>query len=155
MIDRDHVLRVLAECGGRIKGPVGAALRLGITPPTLHYHLKRLGIERPPRPARAPAAAKQPIAARPAVAAVHHIPAAPLLLQLQALRTRARRSLATCPAGPARIELLRAIEVEHKQLLVQLRSVLGETLPQHGLARGPCAPGAMRPAWELASTFCW
>jgi transcriptional regulator of acetoin/glycerol metabolism len=43
---RDHIQRVLAACGGRIKGPGGAAERLGLKPSTLYYRLKQLGIER-------------------------------------------------------------------------------------------------------------
>jgi transcriptional regulator with GAF, ATPase, and Fis domain len=43
---RTHIVRVLEACGGRIKGPGGAAQRLGLKPSTLYYRLKRLGIDR-------------------------------------------------------------------------------------------------------------
>lgn len=43
---RQHILSVLESCGGRIKGPGGAAERLGLKPSTLYYRLKTLGIER-------------------------------------------------------------------------------------------------------------
>ncbi|MEW6753602.1 MAG: sigma 54-interacting transcriptional regulator [Candidatus Latescibacterota bacterium] len=44
---RQYVLRVLEEAGWVIKGPRGAAARLGISPSTLHTQLKRLGLVRP------------------------------------------------------------------------------------------------------------
>ncbi len=44
--ERRLIERVLAASGGRIKGPGGAAERLGIKPGTLYYRLKKLGIER-------------------------------------------------------------------------------------------------------------
>ncbi len=46
-VEREHVLRVLQECGWRIKGKSNAAERLGLHPSTLLHRLKRLGIERP------------------------------------------------------------------------------------------------------------
>ena len=46
-VEREHILRVLQECGWRIKGKSNAAERLGLHPSTLLHRLKRLGIERP------------------------------------------------------------------------------------------------------------
>ncbi len=46
-VERAHILRVLQECGWRIKGKSNAAERLGLHPSTLLHRLKRLGIERP------------------------------------------------------------------------------------------------------------
>ncbi len=47
--NRDHIVRVLEECGWKIKGENNAAERLGMVPSTLRYRMKKLGIERPPR----------------------------------------------------------------------------------------------------------
>ena len=41
---KDHILRVLKECGGQIGGPNGAAARLGLKRTTLQSKLKQLGI---------------------------------------------------------------------------------------------------------------
>ena len=46
-IERAHILRVIEECGGRIKGKANAAARLGLNPSTLRSRMKKLGIERP------------------------------------------------------------------------------------------------------------
>ncbi len=46
-VERAHILRVLQECGWRIKGKSNAAERLGLHPSTLLHRLKRLGIKRP------------------------------------------------------------------------------------------------------------
>ena len=46
-IEREHILRVLEECGWRIKGKSNAAEQLGLHPSTLLHRLKKLGIERP------------------------------------------------------------------------------------------------------------
>jgi transcriptional regulator with GAF, ATPase, and Fis domain len=45
--NRDHVIRVLEECGWKIKGANNAAERLGMKPSTLRYRMKKLDIERP------------------------------------------------------------------------------------------------------------
>lgn len=42
-----EVLRALAEAGGKVAGPGGAAQRLGVPPTTLHSLMKRLGLRRP------------------------------------------------------------------------------------------------------------
>ncbi len=46
-VERAHILRVLQECGWRIKGKSNAAERLGLHPSTLQHRLTKLGIERP------------------------------------------------------------------------------------------------------------
>jgi formate hydrogenlyase transcriptional activator len=46
-IERAHILRVIEECGGRIKGADNAAARLGLNPSTLRSRMKKLGIQRP------------------------------------------------------------------------------------------------------------
>jgi formate hydrogenlyase transcriptional activator len=43
--ERDYILRILKETKGRVAGPQGAAMRLGIKRTTLVSRLKRLGIE--------------------------------------------------------------------------------------------------------------
>ena len=45
--NRENLETALRECGGRIYGPGGAAVRLGIKPTTLASRLKALGIRRP------------------------------------------------------------------------------------------------------------
>ncbi|MGH9253786.1 MAG: sigma-54 interaction domain-containing protein [Vicinamibacterales bacterium] len=45
-IERQHILRVLAGCGWRIEGPVGAARVLGLRPSTLRSRMRKLGIQR-------------------------------------------------------------------------------------------------------------
>jgi formate hydrogenlyase transcriptional activator len=42
--ERDHIIRILKHCKGRISGIDGAAGILGVPPTTLHSKLKRLGI---------------------------------------------------------------------------------------------------------------
>lgn len=44
--EREHILRVLRECKGKIGGSDGAAARLGLIRTTLNSKLKKLGIER-------------------------------------------------------------------------------------------------------------
>ena len=44
--EREHILRVLRECGGQIGGDDGAAARLDLKRTTLNSKLKKLGIER-------------------------------------------------------------------------------------------------------------
>ena len=45
-VERDHIRRVLDNCGWRIKGPGGAAERLGLAPSTLRYRMKKLDISK-------------------------------------------------------------------------------------------------------------
>ena len=44
-VQRTHIVSVLRECGGRVKGKHGAAARLELKPSTLRDRMKRLGIE--------------------------------------------------------------------------------------------------------------
>jgi transcriptional regulator with GAF, ATPase, and Fis domain len=44
--ERDHIVRVLGECGWRVKGAGSAADRLGLKPSTLRSRMKKLGIVR-------------------------------------------------------------------------------------------------------------
>jgi DNA-binding NtrC family response regulator len=44
--ERDHILKVLKYCKGRISGERGAAELLGMPPSTLNSRMKRLGIKR-------------------------------------------------------------------------------------------------------------
>ena len=46
-VEREHVLAVLQQTGWRIRGPRGAAVRLGPPPTTLENRMIRLGIIRP------------------------------------------------------------------------------------------------------------
>jgi formate hydrogenlyase transcriptional activator len=48
-VERTHILRIIEECGGRIKGSDNAADRLGLNPSTLRSRMKKLGIEHPYR----------------------------------------------------------------------------------------------------------
>ena len=48
-VERAHILQVIEECGGHIKGRNNAAARLGLHPSTLRSRMKKLGIERPRR----------------------------------------------------------------------------------------------------------
>jgi DNA-binding NtrC family response regulator len=45
--DRAHILQVCQATGWKIKGPDGAARRLGLNPGTLYARMKKLGIRRP------------------------------------------------------------------------------------------------------------
>jgi formate hydrogenlyase transcriptional activator len=45
-VERDHILWVLEQAQGRIKGPDGASARLGLKPSTLYFRMKKLGIVR-------------------------------------------------------------------------------------------------------------
>jgi PAS domain S-box-containing protein len=45
--ERDHIVRVCSGCGWKIKGPGGAAERLGLNASTLYFRMKKLGILRP------------------------------------------------------------------------------------------------------------
>jgi transcriptional regulator of acetoin/glycerol metabolism len=44
--EREHILRVLRECGGQISGARGAAFKLGLKRTTLQSKMKKLGITR-------------------------------------------------------------------------------------------------------------
>ena len=44
--EREHILKVLRECGGRISGEKGAAARLGLNRSRLYSKLQRLRISR-------------------------------------------------------------------------------------------------------------
>jgi transcriptional regulator with GAF, ATPase, and Fis domain len=44
---RAQILQVLQETGWRVRGPHGAAARLGLKPSTLESRIKRLGLTRP------------------------------------------------------------------------------------------------------------
>ena len=46
-IERTHILRVIEECGWKIKGKANAADRLGLHSSTLRTRMKKLGIVRP------------------------------------------------------------------------------------------------------------
>ncbi|MBI2502206.1 MAG: hypothetical protein HYW07_03115 [Candidatus Latescibacteria bacterium] len=45
--ERQYLEGVLVACGWQIKGPQGAAARLGLSPATLRGRLARLGLHRP------------------------------------------------------------------------------------------------------------
>ena len=45
--ERAHILQVCQATGWKIKGPDGAARRLGLNPGTLYARMKKLGIRRP------------------------------------------------------------------------------------------------------------
>jgi formate hydrogenlyase transcriptional activator len=47
-VERQHIRRVLEETHGRIEGPRGAAMRLGLHPSTLRGRMHQLGVTRPP-----------------------------------------------------------------------------------------------------------
>ncbi len=49
-VDRAHIESVLNACGWKIKGDGNAAERLGLKPSTLRFRMKKLGIERWPKP---------------------------------------------------------------------------------------------------------
>ena len=45
--ERAHILRVCQATNWKIKGPDGAASKLGLNPGTLYSRMKKLGIQRP------------------------------------------------------------------------------------------------------------
>lgn len=45
-VERDHILKALRVCKGRVSGPNGAAVRLGMPPTTLISKMQRLGIKK-------------------------------------------------------------------------------------------------------------
>jgi transcriptional regulator with GAF, ATPase, and Fis domain len=48
-VERQHILAILNATHWVIGGPQGAAARLGVKRSTLHFRMKKLGIERNPR----------------------------------------------------------------------------------------------------------
>jgi formate hydrogenlyase transcriptional activator len=44
--EREHILRVLRQCGGIVSGPRGAAAKLGVKRTTLQSKMRKLGIVR-------------------------------------------------------------------------------------------------------------
>jgi transcriptional regulator of acetoin/glycerol metabolism len=46
-VERDHIVKVLEECGWKVRGKDGAAERLGLKRTTLQSRMKKLGIQRP------------------------------------------------------------------------------------------------------------
>ena len=61
-IQREHIEKVLRECGWRINGAGNAAVRLGMHPNTLRFRMKKLGVA---IPNRRPGAVSAPSAVRP------------------------------------------------------------------------------------------
>jgi transcriptional regulator with GAF, ATPase, and Fis domain len=52
-VEREHILRALDACGGRVRGAGNAATQLGLNASTLYSRMKKLGIQRPaPGPRR-------------------------------------------------------------------------------------------------------
>ncbi len=47
MVEREHIHRVCEATAWKIKGPDGAAQKLGLNPGTLYSRMKKLGIQRP------------------------------------------------------------------------------------------------------------
>ena len=45
-VEKKHIMDVLEQTGGRVRGEDGAAERLGLKPTTLESRMKRLGIQR-------------------------------------------------------------------------------------------------------------
>jgi PAS domain S-box-containing protein len=45
--ERAHIFRVCQATGWKIKGPTGAASKLGLNPGTLYWRMKKLGVQRP------------------------------------------------------------------------------------------------------------
>jgi transcriptional regulator with GAF, ATPase, and Fis domain len=45
-VEREHIVRVLRECGWRVRGPGNAAERLGLNASTLYSRMKKLDIRR-------------------------------------------------------------------------------------------------------------
>jgi DNA-binding NtrC family response regulator len=46
-IEKEHIRTVLERVGWRIRGPAGAAARLGLPPTTLETRMAKLGLSRP------------------------------------------------------------------------------------------------------------
>jgi formate hydrogenlyase transcriptional activator len=50
-VEKEHIRSVLESTGWRVRGPGGAADRLGLKPTTLETRMARLGLKRPsPQP---------------------------------------------------------------------------------------------------------
>jgi len=45
--EREHILRIWQATGWKIKGPAGAAIKLGLNPGTLYSRMKKLSVQRP------------------------------------------------------------------------------------------------------------
>lgn len=45
-VERAHIIEVLQQTSGRIKGKSGAAEILGLNPATVYFLMKKLGIEK-------------------------------------------------------------------------------------------------------------
>lgn len=45
-VERDHIVQVLEETRGRVEGPTGAALILGLHPSTLRGRMRKLGVQK-------------------------------------------------------------------------------------------------------------
>jgi transcriptional regulator with GAF, ATPase, and Fis domain len=46
-VEREHILSALEESGWRVRGPNGAAAKLGLKPTTLEARMAKLGVNRP------------------------------------------------------------------------------------------------------------
>jgi transcriptional regulator with GAF, ATPase, and Fis domain len=46
-VEREHILSALEESGWRVRGPKGAAAKLGLKPTTLEARMAKLGVKRP------------------------------------------------------------------------------------------------------------
>ena len=46
-VEREHILSALKESGWRVRGPNGAAAKLGLKPTTLEARMAKLGVNRP------------------------------------------------------------------------------------------------------------
>jgi PAS domain S-box-containing protein len=46
-VEREHILNALEESGWRVRGPNGAAVKLGLKPTTLEARMAKLGVNRP------------------------------------------------------------------------------------------------------------
>ena len=45
-VEKEHILKVIKKCNGRISGPQGAAVLLGLPSTTLTSRMKKLGIKK-------------------------------------------------------------------------------------------------------------
>jgi hypothetical protein len=131
----DRILAALLATGWVVQGDAGAAIRLGMHPNTLRYRMQQLGISRPNKVA-APAE--------------RHPPSAAVIAEMEQLRTQVRLLLRR--PGPRDIQELLRIETRHRYLRALLRAALGEAEGVAGMVRRPCAPGAMRPAWDYCES---
>ena len=140
-LDRATIERELANS----QNVSAAATALGMSHNALYVHMRRLGVPPPPRkprPARLPAPVES------------HAPVAAVIAELEGLREKARLLLRTYGPCPHRMQELLRIEARTRYLRGLLRAALGEGETRE-MVRRPCAPGALRPAWDAASTFHW